>query len=226
MNTTAIKLGFWSAVLAAATFLVFTICFVAVFLVNPPFTWSGLADYVDYVRQSNQTFKVVAQLSMLLFAPLYVIMVNSIHELAPVDKRVLSRLALAFGTLFAVLIALFYFVQITSVRWNVDRGTLGGIEQFIQSKPDSALAAVNMLGWTLFFGLSSLFAAPVFAGSRLATTIKALFILNGIFCLLAGIGFVLDLTALVFVTINLGMGGAVTAATILLAVFFRRLGPS
>lgn len=224
MNTTAIKLGFWSAMLAATSFLVFTICFVAVFLVNPPFSWTDLADYVDYVRQSNQTFKVIAQLSMLLFAPLYVVLVNSIHELAPADKRVLSRLALIFGVLFAALVALFYFVQVTAVRWNVDRGTLQGIEQFIQSKPDSALAAVNMLGWTLFFGLSSLFVAPVFEGSRLARTIRILFILNGIFCLLAGIGYVLDLVALVFVTINIGMGGAVTAATILLAVFFRRLG--
>lgn len=224
MNGTVIKLGFWSAGLAAVTFLVFTVCFVAVFVVNPPFTWTDLAGYVDYVQQSNQTFKVLAQLSMLLFAPLYVILLNSIHELAPADKQVLSRLALIFGALFAVLIALFYFVQVTAVRWNVDRGTLEGIGQYIQAKPDSALAAVNMLGWTLFFGLSSLFAAPVFNGGGLASAIKVLFILNGIFCLLAGIGFVFDLVALVFVTINLGMGGAVTAVTILLAVFFRRLG--
>lgn len=224
MNTTAIKLGFWSAMLAATTFLVFTICFVAVFLVNPPFSWTDLADYVDYVRQSNQTFKVIAQLSMLLFAPLYVVLVNSIHELAPADRRVLSRLALIFGVLFAALAGLFYFVQVTAVRWNVDRGTLQGIEQFIQAKPDSALAAVNMLGWTLFFGLSSLFVAPVMVGGGLVRAIKVLFILNGIFCLLAGIGFVFDLVAVVFVTINLGMGGAVTAVTILLAVFFRRLG--
>lgn len=224
MNGTVIKLGFWSAGLAAVTFLVFTVCFVAVFVVNPPFTWTDLAGYVDYVQHSNQTFKVMAQLSMLLFAPLYVILLNSIHELAPADKQVLSRLALIFGALFAVLIALFYFVQVTAVRWNVDRGTLEGIGQYIQAKPDSALAAVNMLGWTLFFGLSSLFAAPVFNGGGLARAIKVLFILNGIFCLLAGIGFVFDLVALVFVTINLGMGGAVTAVTILLAVFFRRLG--
>jgi hypothetical protein len=197
---------------------------VVVFLVNPPFTWNSLADYVDYVAQSNQTFKVIAQLSMLLFAPLYVVSVNSLHELAPAEKRVLSRLALIFGALFAVLVAQFYFVQVTAVRWNVDRGTLQGIEQFIQAKPDSALAAANMLGWTLFLGLSSLFVAPVFVGGRLATAVRVLFILNGIFCLLAGIGFVLDIAALVFVTTNLGMGGAVTAATILLAVFFRRLG--
>lgn len=223
MNGTALKLGFWSALLAAVTFLVFTVCFVAVFIVNPPFTWTDLAGYVDYVQHSNQTFKVVAQLSMLLFAPLYVILLNSIHELASEDKQVLSRLALVFGALFALLVGLFYFVQVTAVRWNVDRGTLQGIEQFIQSKPDAALAAANMLGWTLFFGLSSLFVAPVFTGRRLAGAIRVLFILNGIFCLLAGIGFVLDIALLVFVTINLGMGAAMTAATIMLAVYFRRL---
>ena len=89
--------------------------------------------------------------------------------------------------------------------------------------PGAAILAVNMLGWTLFFGLSSLFAGVVFSGSRLEKVIRYAFLLNGIFCLLGGIGFLFEITALVFLTINLGMGASVLVITIALTFLFRRL---
>ena len=36
----------------------------------------------------------------------------------------------------------------------------------------AAISAANMLGWTVFLGLSSLFVALVFTGSRLETAIR------------------------------------------------------
>ena len=42
-------------------------------------------------------------------------------------------------------------------------------------------------------------------------------------CLLGGIGYVLDNAALVFMTLNFGMGGAVFGFAMGLAVFFNRL---
>ena len=42
-------------------------------------------------------------------------------------------------------------------------------------------------------------------------------------CLLGGIGYALDSTALVFFTINFGMGGAVALLTIAVCVYFKRL---
>ena len=68
-----------------------------------------------------------------------------------------TRIALSLGIGFAVLAGLFYFVQITAVRWSVQLGETTGLEQIIQANPLSALAAMNMLGWTLFLGLASLF---------------------------------------------------------------------
>ena len=82
---------------------------------------------------------------------------------------------------------------------------------------------MNMLGWTMFFGLSSLFLAPAFSGNRLASVIRWVFVINGVMCLLGGIGYALEITALVFFTINLGMGGAVILLTIALCVYFKRL---
>jgi hypothetical protein len=92
----------------------------------------------------------------------------------------------------------------------------------VQANPYAAASAVNMLGWTVFLGLASLFLAPVFAGDRLARAIRWSLIANGLFCLLGGLGYVLDIVWLVFVTLNLGMGAAVMAASVLLAVWFGR----
>jgi hypothetical protein len=217
------RLGLWSALLAAATFVLFTICFVAVFLNPPLFVWTNFADYAASARQNLSIFKSLAQSSMLLFAPLYVILINSIHEVAPKDRQVLTRLGLAFGLLFAVLISVFYFVQLSAVRLSVIKDQLAGLDQIVQANPYGALSALNMLGWTLFFGLSSLFLAPAFSGSRLANLIRWLFVINGVMCLLGGIGYALEITTLVFFTINIGMGGAVTLLTIALCFYFKRL---
>ncbi len=222
-NRLAVRLGFWSALLAAAMFLLFTVCFVAVFLNPPLFVWTNLADYLASAKQNQSMFKSLAQLSMLLFAPLYVILINSIHEITLLPGKVATRLGLAFGLMFAVLVSSFYFVQLSAVRLSVINDQLAGLEQIVQANPYGALSALNMLGWTLFFGLSSLFVAPAFSGDRLATLIRWLFAINGVMCLLGGIGYLLEITTLVFFTINFGMGGAVTLLTIALCVYFRRL---
>lgn len=222
-NRLAVRLGFWSAFFAAATFIAFTVCFVAVFLNPPLFVWTNFADYVVYARNNQQIFKSLAQLSMLLFAPPYVILINSIHEVTPPEKKVTTRLGLSFGVLFAALVGGFYFVQLSAVRLSVAKDQLGGLEQIVQANPYSALSALNMLGWTLFFGLSSLFLAPAFSGSRLASVIRWLFVINGIMCLIGGIGYALEITTVVFLTINFGMGGAVTILTLALCFYFRRM---
>jgi len=53
--------------------------------------------------------------------------------------------------------------------------------------------------------------------------IKYALIANGIICVLGGIGYVFDNIALLFLTLNLGMGAATLTATIALFVFFGRL---
>ena len=102
-------------------------------------------------------------------------------------------------------------------------GHFEGIEQFIQANPLSALLAINMLGWTLFLGLASLCVAPVFTGRGVEKTIKYAFLANGFFCLLGGIGFVIQSVALIFFSISIGMGAAVLVATIALTVWFGRI---
>ena len=223
MNQTSIKLGFWSASLSAATFIIFTLCFVSILIVNPLFIWTNYADYVSYVNENNQFFKDLAQFMMLAFGPLFLILLNSIHDYAAQDKKVLSRMAIYFGIIFVAMISINYFVQLSSIRQNLLHGRPEGLEQFVQANPASFITAVNMLGWTLFFGLSCFFLAPLFSGGRLEKIIRIAFLANGIFMILGGISYVFEIVVLVFLFMNFGMGGAVMVAAISLAFLFRRL---
>ncbi len=219
----ATQLGFWSSVAIAALFIIFIVCFVAIAATQPLFRWTNLAAYVAYATTRDQFFQNLARLTMLLFGPAFVVLTASIHDRALDETRLYSLLALCFGVIFAALTGIHYFVQLSAVRLSLAHGELQGLEQIVQANPSSAISAINMLGWTLFLGLSSIFAAQVFSGSRLERAIRIAFLFNGICCLLGGIGYVLDVAALVFVTINFGMGGAVLIAAILLSVWFKRL---
>ncbi len=223
MKKISIKLGYWTSLICIATFIIWTICFVAIFKVNPIFKWTNLADFITYTSNYNQSFKYLAQFAMLLFAPAFLIMLHSINDYASGDKKILGRISISFATIFTTCIGIHYFVQISSVRLSIAKGQIAGLEQFIQVNPTSGIAGINLVGWTLFFSLSCLFIAPIFTGSRLNKVIKYALIANGIICVLGGIGYVFDNIALIFLTLNLGIGAATLTATIALFVFFGRL---
>jgi hypothetical protein len=219
----AIRLGLWSASGATLAMIVFTVCFSIVLTTQPIFLWTNMAAYQDYLTAHRSIWPDLARLSMLLFGPLLVITLNSIHEYARPADKILTRIGLCFGLGFAVLTGIHYFVQLSTVRIAAAQDHLAGMDQVIQANPYSAVAALNMLGWTIVLGLASLFVAPVFRGGRLERVIRGALIVNGVCCLLGGLGYVLDQTLLIFLTINLGMGGAVTAASVGLVLLFRRL---
>jgi hypothetical protein len=224
ISRTSIYLGFWAALCGALVLIVFTVCLIAVLAVNPIFMWTNIADYAAYARAHRSLWPSVARLSVLLFGPLFVLILNSIHDYARDEHKPLSRLGLCFGLAFAVLTGTHYFVQLSAVRIAELSGRFEGLEQIVQANPYSAISAINMLGWTLFLGLASLCVAPVFSGSRLERVIRVALFLNGIFCILGGFGYVFEQVAVVFLAINLGMGGAITIGTIALCLLFKRLG--
>jgi len=224
-NPLARRLGFWASVIACATFIVYVVCFTAILLSGPPLMWTTLADYLTYMDRYGGPFQPLAKFAMLLFGLSFVVLLNCVHEHTRGERRVLTRIAVGFGLLFTGAVGMHYFTQISAVRINVLAGRTEGLEHFVQANPYSILSAINMLGWTVFLGLSSLFVAPVFSGGRRERVIRWAFTLTGLFCLGGGIGYVGEITWLVFVTINLGMGGAVLVATAGLALWFRENGP-
>lgn len=221
-DTLARDLGFWSAVTAFLTFVVYTICFAAILSTAPIFTWTTLDDYLAYFQAYGGPFQPLAQLAMLVFGLSLLVLTHALHERTHPSRRILIRISSTFASLFAVTIGIHYFAQITAVRLSLLAGQTEGLQHFVQANPHSILSAINMLGWSVFLGLASLFAAPVFSGTALERVIRVALLLNGALCLIGGIGYVWAIEWLVFVTTTLGMGGAVMVATGALALWFRR----
>lgn len=222
------RLGFWAAAGLTLAWIVFTLCFVAIPLTTagPLFVWTTLADYRAYVTTHNQLWPDLARAMMLACGPLLVILLTCLLDLARGPQRLLLRLSLAFGTLFAGLTGMHYFVQLTTVRLGLDAGA-GGLEQWAQANPLSGIAAINLLGWALGLGPAALFAAAAFPlGGRPARPVERVIRLalagTGACCLLGGAGYVLNNPLVVALTLDLGMGGCLLVAVLALCRFFRQ----
>jgi hypothetical protein len=222
MNKYAVELGFWTSLIAAACFIIFTFCFAGIILTQETVFWTDTDTYLQAIRGNNPAFKYISQTSMLVFSIAYVILLHAIDAMVYTGKKLFSRVAISFGIMFALLIGINYFLQLTYVRFNVDAGSIEGLGNWIMFNPNSVSLSMAILGWTFMFALSSLFVAPVFQGKGRHRTIRILFQLNGIFCLLGGLGYVIQNVPLINLGINLGMGSVVTILTIVLTLHFRQ----
>lgn len=214
------KIGLFSSLIAALSFLLFTICFATIAATQEVSAWTSLDNYLEGIRINSQLYKYVAQICSIIFGVSYLIIINCFSEIVSPEKQILQKLSVSFGIIFTTLIGINYFLQITAVQFNLQQGVSTNISNWIMFNPNSMSLAIAMLGWTFMFGLSSLFAAPIFEGKGIRRSIRILFILNGICCLLGGIGFVIQNANLVNLTINLGMGGIMTILMIVLSIFF------
>lgn len=89
-----------------------------------------------------------------------------------------SQLGLAFAIIYAMMCSLTYFVQLTFIENNYLPIVAETARAFVFI-PGTPIFAQDMLGY-VFFCLATLSTAPVFAGDRLESWIKWLFIFNGI----------------------------------------------
>jgi len=191
MKTSISQLGFWSA--AAATLLVAV---------------AGIT-----ATASIQPFATVVGFLLTLS---FLVVMACIHSYAPEEKKVFSLVGLSFAIIYATLISVNYFIQLTFVRQ-----TTFDVSVFDMANSQSMMWVIEVLGY-FFMGLSTLFAAPVFGSGRVESLVKWLFIANGILGILTPIGYALNLP------IQVLLGGLIIwdilmpISTALLAYFFRR----
>jgi len=159
MCKSSARLGFWSALTGISAFVVYILSFVIILFINPAFTWTDFNAFLAYTAKYDQFFKYLAMFFMLVYGICFVIQLVCIDEFIDKSKHFYAKLAMLFGLGFAVLIGINYFIQLSAVRLQLESGQTEGLEQFIMSFPISGIASINMLGWTLFFGLASLFRA-------------------------------------------------------------------
>ncbi len=116
-----------------------------------------------------------------------------------------------------------HFVILTVGRQAAFSG-LAWMPLFLSFKWPSVSYALDILAWDVFFTLSVLFAAPVFSGNRLVTSIRVLLVASGALALSG-------LSAVIFGDIRLrniaivGYAGVFPVAALLLAILFHRTTP-
>ena len=164
--------GFWAAVTAT----VFSLTYVFAQLAE----WAGWLGSAGGPESSSTAFGLFVLLTpSLLLGVAFLVLLVSIHQAAPAEKKIWSQAALAFGTVYTALISLNYFVQLTLVAPRIMEGRTEGIEAFLFVPFDSFLYAVDILGYS-FMSLAALFAAPVFVGPGLARRARVFLIGTGL----------------------------------------------
>ena len=164
--------GFWSAVLATVFSLVYVVAQLA--------EWLGWLGSAGGPESASTLIGLVVLLTPSLFlGSAFLVLVVSIHQLADRDRKVWSHAAVAFATMYAALISIVYFVQLTLVAPRIEQGRVEGIESFLFVPFDSFLYAVDILGYS-FMSVATLFAARVFTGKGIERVARFWLTVNGL----------------------------------------------
>jgi len=206
--------GLTSAILAT----VFSIAYVLAQLAE----WLGWLGSRGGPESGSTPLGLVVLLTpSLLLGSSFFVLIVSVHQLAPLERKVWSHAAVGFAAIYATLISMVYFVQLTLVAPRLAQGRMEGIELLRFIPFDSFLYAVDLLGYS-FMSVSTLFAAQVFRGSGLERVVRWFLTANGL---------LLPFLALQMYVHSFIWGGALWAVTFpgstwALAILFARLGTS
>lgn len=149
--SSAHRLGFTSAVLCTV--------FSLTYIVAQLFEWAGVLGSAGGPHATSSPLGIAVLLTpSLLLGSAFLVLMVSVHHIAPGARRVWSHAAVAFATAYAVLTGMVYFAQLTVVGPRLARGDVEGIEMFVFVPFDSFLYAVDILGYT-FMSVATLFAA-------------------------------------------------------------------
>jgi hypothetical protein len=168
----------------------------------------------------GEPFFSILEILILLMAPLMVVLMVSVHAWAPPEARAYSLTALVFMSLLAVVTCCVHFVILTVSRL-IESAGVPGLPFLLSFKWPSLAYALDLLAWDLFFGLSVLFAAPVFSGDRLRVSIRILMIASGVLAIAGTSGAVVGDMQLRMIGV-VGYAGVFPVAALLLAILFRR----
>jgi hypothetical protein len=161
MNTSANKIGFWSAILTAIFAIIYSVAQIAVLAAPPTPPWDFIALFAP----------------SLFLAWSFIVMMISIHYYAPEDRKIYSHIGLTFGVLYAALVSIVYFVELSVAVPMVFRGET--YPAWLSFTSPSMLLSIDELGY-VFMAIATLFASQVFAGLKQQRLIRWSFFANGL----------------------------------------------
>jgi hypothetical protein len=131
-------------------------------------------------------YLAIAEVLILVMAPILVMLMMAIHECAPAPAKPFTQVALGWMVATAALTFTVHFVELTVAR-HVNPATFPGYNYIFDFKWPSTFYAIDIVAWDVFFGLSLLFAVPAFTRPSDALVRKG-FIASGSLCLIGLIG--------------------------------------
>ncbi|HKY19201.1 MAG TPA: hypothetical protein VJL82_09735 [Rhizomicrobium sp.] len=150
MDTTR-RVGLYSATASAALSIAY--------ILGQLLEWQGLLGSAGGAESTSTPLGIAVLLTpSLLLGCAFVTMMAALHQTSLADRKAISQAALAFATMYATLVTLVYFVQLTLVGPRTSAGDMAEIE-FLRFVPyRSFLFAVDLLGYS-FMSLATLFGA-------------------------------------------------------------------
>ncbi|HCK83624.1 MAG TPA: hypothetical protein DHW63_03635 [Hyphomonadaceae bacterium] len=165
------RLGFWSAAICT----LFSIVYVLVQLAE----WQGWLGSSGGPESASTPLGLALLLTpSLLLAPAFLTLMIAVHQTVSPPRRVLSHAAIAFATIYAALISIVYYVQLTLVAPRLARNDTEGMEVLVFTPFDSFFYSVDILGYS-FMSLATLFAGFALRGKPAARVARCCLIANG-----------------------------------------------
>jgi len=161
-----------------------------------------------------------AGIDTLLTALGLVILMVCIAQWAPPEKKVLGQIGIAFTNLFAAVVCINRFTQLTIIRQSFLLADTAGLERFLPFGSRSVFFALEMLGWGVFLSLAAFSIAPIFIAGKLERWIAAMFFTYGVLGMISVLGYALN-SPIVMVGF-LAWGPVLGVATLLLGFLFWR----
>lgn len=204
------RVGLWSAVLSAVFSLLYILSQLA--------EWAGLLGSAGGPESASTPLGIALLLTpSVLLAPSFVVMMIGVRHLVPEGRQIWAQAGVAFATVYATLIGIVYYVQLTLVMPRMLEGRTEDIEVLLFTPFDSFLYSVDLLGYSSM-SLATLFAAFGLVGVPSTRTARLFLLANGL--LLPFLLFQIYVHSLIYIAAL----WAVTfpGAAIALAIVFRR----
>jgi len=168
-------IGTWSA----RAMVVLEAAYVVVFII-------GFASLGNTSDPLPDPYLAIAEVLILVMAPILVLLMMAIHECAPAPVKAFTRVALGWMMATAAFTFTVHFVELTVAR-HITPATLPGYNYIFDFKWPSTFYAIDIVAWDVFFGLALLFAIPAFT-HRSEARVRQGFIASGSLCLIGLIG--------------------------------------
>jgi hypothetical protein len=163
------RLGFWASIASAVTSAGFGVGIVITLVAFKQQTWTG--DIGAYARSYDPHQMELTVVPSILLAPAFLGLVAAVHQITPSERRIWTLLAGMFAVLYAGLVGINYFLQLTVVRQNLSAGVTEGMSLFAMGNPVSLFWALEILGY-FCQGVAAALLAIGFTGGRLAAWLR------------------------------------------------------